>query len=220
MRSNGYSAIKDQIIKLELRPGQKITENELAERFQVSRTPIREAISRLSQEGLIDVYPQRGTFVSLIDEEHVEEGRFMREHMEIAVVKLACKKLSATELQDLSENLLLQEMSVKEKNYQRIFQLDEDFHRIIFAGCKKQRTWQSVQSMMVNLNRTRMLSLASEYNWEMILDQHKKIYEAIKQWQPEKAEYIMQEHLSLVNIDLAELKERYAGYFQKQSINK
>ncbi|MFB5662231.1 GntR family transcriptional regulator [Alteribacillus sp. HJP-4] len=206
--------IKDQIIRLELIPGQKVSENRLAESLEVSRTPVREAFVRLSQEGLIDVYPQRGSFISLINEEYVEEGRFMREHMEIAVVKLACSHMPKDHLQHLSENIVLQKNSVKEKNHQRLFQLDEEFHQTIFSGCKKVRTWQTVQNMMVHLNRTRMLSLASELNWEMLVEQHTDILAAIKNQDAGKAEKLMKEHLTLVNIDLEDLKTQYASYFK------
>lgn len=213
-RTNTYNTIKDKIIKLELKPGQRVSENKLAETLEVSRTPVRESFVRLSQEGLIDVYPQRGTFISLIKQEDVEEGRFMREHMEIAVVKLACQTINGTYLQHLSENLLLQDNSISEKNHQRLFQLDEEFHHTIFIGCNKERTWQAVQNMMVHLNRTRMLSLASELNWEKIVNQHKEIVEAIKSQNEKEAERIMREHMALVNIDLASLKMNYSNYFE------
>ncbi|MDX6152250.1 GntR family transcriptional regulator [Marinococcus sp. PL1-022] len=213
-RSNTYKTIKDKIIKLELKPGERVSENKIAETLEVSRTPVRESFVRLSQEGLIDVYPQRGSFISLIKEEDVEEGRFMREHMEIAVVKLACQNINSTFLQHLSENLLLQDNSISEKNHQRLFQLDEEFHHTIFIGCNKERTWQSVQNMMVHLNRTRMLSLASELNWEKIVTQHKEIVEAIKNQNETEAERIMREHMALVNIDMASLKTNYSNYFE------
>lgn len=213
-RSTTYNIIKDKIIKLELKPGERVSENKIAETLEVSRTPVRESFVRLSQEGLIEVYPQRGSFISLIKEEDVEEGRFMREHMEIAVVKLACKNINSTYLQRLSENLLLQDHSILDKNHQRLFQLDEEFHHTIFAGCNKERTWQAVQNMMVHLNRIRMLSLASELNWEKIVTQHKEIVEAVKNQNEKEAERIMREHMDLVNIDMASLKMNFGNFFE------
>lgn len=213
-RSTTYNIIKDKIIKLELKPGERVSENKIAETLDVSRTPVRESFVRLSQEGLIEVYPQRGSFISLIKEEDVEEGRFMREHMEIAVVKLACKNINSTYLQRLSENLLLQDHSILDKNHQRLFQLDEEFHHTIFAGCNKERTWQAVQNMMVHLNRIRMLSLASELNWEKIVTQHKEIVEAVKNQNEKEAERVMREHMDLVNIDMASLKMNFGNFFE------
>lgn len=214
--SNAYSVIKEQIINLELEPGEKISESELGSRLEVSRTPIREAFKRLAQEGLIDIYPQRGSFVSQIDESYVEEGRFMREHMELAVIELACQKIPNDYFLDLEESILLQEKSVEAKNYKRLFQLDEYFHQVFFLRCDKERTWTAVQNMMANLNRTRMLSLASEFNWEMIVLQHKQILEAVAKKDPDKAKAIMKEHLTMVNVDITKLKLQYGSYFKNK----
>lgn len=87
-----YQILKEEIIKLHLEPGLNISEKGISEKFNISRTPVREAFLLLSQDGLLDIYPQKGTFVSLIDLDAVEEARFLRECVERAVVKLACKK--------------------------------------------------------------------------------------------------------------------------------
>lgn len=86
-----YEELKSQILNLQLAPGTSISEKEMSEKFNVSRTPVRESFLRLSREGLLNVFPQRGTFVSLIDLNLVEEARFMREHLERAVIRLACE---------------------------------------------------------------------------------------------------------------------------------
>src|SRR5262249_9041063 len=83
-----YHKLKEQILSVELIPGTNISEKEISVQMGVSRTPVRESFVRLSQEGLLDIYPQRGTVVSLIDLELVEEARFMREQLECAVVRL------------------------------------------------------------------------------------------------------------------------------------
>lgn len=213
-----YSVLKKLIINLDLPPGKKITENEIAEGFKVSRTPVREAFLRLSQEGLIVVYPQRGSFVSLIDLDHVEEAKFMRKHLEPAAAKYASSiEFPRKQLEELEKNLNDQETCVEEENYKKLFDLDGEFHRIIFTGCHKERTWKSLQQMMINLDRIRMLSLASHYNWQIILEQHRKVVQSIRSKNPNQAEQVMLEHMKLVDVDIGDLVQRYPDYFKRRA---
>ena len=99
-----YMELREQILKLQLPPGTPLSENETSLLFKVSRTPVRESFLRLAQEGLVQVLPQRGTFVSLIDTALVEEARFMREQLEKAVILLACSHFPAASLM-LEQNL-------------------------------------------------------------------------------------------------------------------
>src|SRR5689334_11568771 len=96
-----YETIKRNILLLTLEPGQMISEKEIAEKLQVSRTPTREAFIMLAEEDLITVYPQKGSFISLIDIDHVEEARFLRENMEVAILKIACETFTEKELLDM-----------------------------------------------------------------------------------------------------------------------
>src|SRR5699024_6689240 len=99
-----YKTIKKRIIELELKPVQKISEQEIAKELEVSRTPVREAFLKLSQEDLIGIYPQVGTIVSKIDLDLVEEGRFIRENIERAVVREACHKFNEEQFFHLETN--------------------------------------------------------------------------------------------------------------------
>jgi GntR family transcriptional regulator, rspAB operon transcriptional repressor len=213
-REHVYHLLREQILELQLEPGASLSEKEISEKFQVSRTPVREAFLKLSQEGLLEVYPQKGTFVSLIDLGLVEEARFMREQLEKAVVKLACECFPEDKLISLEMNLKMQEICEKQKDYQKLFELDEDFHRTIFQGCNKERIWLAMQPMNTHLNRIRILRLTSNYNWNDILSQHTEIFNAIKDQSPERGVKIMQDHLTLVVIDKEELKKVNPKYFR------
>lgn len=213
-REQVYHMLKDQILSLKLAPGTNISEKEISEQFQVSRTPVRESFLKLSQEGLLDIYPQRGTFVSLIDLDLVEEARFMREQLEKAVIKLACKYLSKDTMIALEMNLNMQRICIKEKDYKKMFELDEEFHRTIFAGCNKEKTWLIIQQMNVHFNRSRMLRLVTDYNWDGILLQHESIFIALQNKDAQEAEQLMEEHLKLVIIDRELLKKEHPNYFK------
>ncbi|WP_419874748.1 GntR family transcriptional regulator [Candidatus Pristimantibacillus sp. PTI5] len=209
-----YIQLREQILKLELPPGTPLSENETSLLFKVSRTPVRESFLRLAGEGLVQVLPQRGTFVSLIDTVLVEEARFMREQLEKAVILLACSHFPELAMQALDENLRLQQACVRNKDDKSMFELDEAFHRILFDGCSKSNTWSIMQQMNAHLNRSRMLRLVDDHNWEPLYEQHRQMAEAIKQRDNETAQQLMTEHLSLNITDQALLKEKYPNYYK------
>lgn len=209
-----YHLIREEIINLNFIPGLGISEKEISEKFDVSRTPVREAFVRLSQERLISIYPQKGTFVSLIDLSSVEEARFMREHLERAVVRLACEEFPKEIFFKLEMNLKFQRMYMENHDNKKIFEADEEFHRLIFEGCNKKIIWATINEMESDFQRIRILRLSSKLNWDHIYYQHKDIYEAIINKKPDLAEEIIIEHLTMVNFDKNELEQDYSSYFK------
>lgn len=209
-----YYTLREEIINLYLEPGTSISEKELSDKYNVSRTPVREALVRLAQEGLVQIYPQRGTIVSLIDLSAVEDGRFLREHLERAVVKEACKEFSQENILALEMNLKLQQMYIENHDDKKMFEADEEFHKTIFEGSNKKRIWNSINDGSTEFQRIRMLRLAADSSWEDILEQHKEIFDAIKNKDPQKAEEYMEEHLNMVTFDKNTVKEIYPNYFK------
>src|SRR5690606_2406407 len=167
-----YEALKEQIIALTILPGTALSENEMAIQFGVSRTPIRESFVRLAQEGLVMVLPQRGTLVSLIDRELVEEARFMRNQLECAVVELACEDISKDTLIQLELNLQQQKLTLQQESVDHMFKLDQQFHALLFAGVHKTNTWNTMSLLTAHLDRSRKLRLLDNYNWRQIYMQH------------------------------------------------
>ncbi|WP_420842468.1 GntR family transcriptional regulator [Halalkalibacter alkaliphilus] len=209
-----YTILRENIISLKLEPGLNISEKEISDMLKVSRTPVREAFVKLVQDELLEVYPQRGSFVALIDLKHVEEARFIREHLERAAIELACSVFPPEYVQKLEFNFYIQKRCVEMKDYKKFFELDEEFHETISEGCGKKRIWNIIQQMNVHLNRVRMLSLTEEHNWDTILQQHEEMIHAIREKNAVKAKMIITEHLTLVNEDQGKLKERYPMYFK------
>lgn len=209
-----YAKLKQQIVSLELPPGTALSEKEMSLTFEVSRTPVRESFVRLAQEGLLLVLPQRGTLVSLIDSDLVQEAHFMREQLEKAIVRLACEHFPEEKLLDLEQNLAAQKQCIDQHDSKNMFELDEWFHRILFEGCRKQSTWNVIQQMNANLNRSRVLWLHSDPNWEHLYEQHRGIVNAIRSQDANSAEQIMRKHLSLSISSLMVLKEKYPDFFK------
>lgn len=207
-----YQTIKQQILNLELKPGTKISEKEISVALEVSRTPVRESFLKLAQEELLQIYPQSGTIISLIDLDYVEEDRFMRESIERSVVRLACE--SFTEEYSMETNLMMQELCLEKGDNSKLFELDEHFHRILFEGSKKNRTWQMLHQMNNHLNRFRFLRGSSAMDWTILVSQHKEIFQLIKEKEPERADEIMANHLRLALTEKVVLKERYPDFFK------
>ncbi|MEN6621396.1 MAG: GntR family transcriptional regulator, partial [Smithella sp.] len=155
-----YRFLKENIMSLKLPPGSTLSEKDISNLLNVSRTPVREAFIQLSQEYLLDILPQKGTYVSLIDLENVEESRFLRETVEMAVIEIACREFPQEQLFELQSYLTLQELCIQEKNNLRFFAIDEALHGAIFSGCHKARIWSMIQQMNTHYNRVRMLNIA------------------------------------------------------------
>ncbi|MDC3416909.1 GntR family transcriptional regulator [Aquibacillus sp. 3ASR75-54] len=209
-----YETIKEKIINWDLEPGTKISEKEIASQLQVSRTPVREAFLKLAQEELLGVFPQSGTIVSQIDLALVEEGRFVRQKIERAIVEEFCANSTQEQLFLLESNLAMQELCLEKGSHHRLFELDEEFHRIMFESCKKVRTWKMIRQMNSHFDRLRVLRLASNTHWDGVVSQHKKIFEYLELKDVDAAAKEISDHLDLVNYEKDELKLRYPGYFK------
>ena len=208
-----FRTILDNLVNLVLPPGSAVSENDVAAALGTSRTPVREAFIRLAQDGLLVVYPQKGTYVSLVDEHRVEEGRYMRLCLEMHTMELACEIRTPENLVALETNLRLQRLAVDEKKPSRFFCLDEDFHRLVFAACGKERIWEAIRKMSSHFDRVRMLSLHAT-DWEKIIAQHHFLLEVISTRNHWKAREAVSEHLTKVNYDLGKLRREYPSYFR------
>ncbi|ANA81227.1 transcriptional regulator, GntR family protein [Paenibacillus vortex V453] len=212
-REYSYHLLKDRILHLELEPGTKISEKEIADELNVSRTPVREAFMKLAEEELLDIIPQSGTIVSRINLRHVEEGRFIREKIEKEIVALACDFFPEQFRFRLETNIALQDVCAGNHNFYKLFELDEEFHQILFEGVQKERTWKMLQQLNIHFNRLRLLRLSKDSNWENIISQHKEMYQLIVNKKAEQAMKVMESHLRLVVVEQDILREKYPHYF-------
>jgi len=214
-----YDQIKEEILKLKLLPGTKISEKSMSELLQVSRTPIREAFLKLAQEELLTIIPQSGTFVSLINLELAEEARFVREIMEKTIVGLCCEKLTDETIFRLEINVKMQELLISNQagrqEVEKFMDLDESFHKELFVCCGKERTWNMIQSMAGHLNRFRMLRLkdTKSLDWDLLINDHKEIYQATREKNKTKAEKLMSEHMRLMLSEKDILLQEFPDYF-------
>jgi GntR family transcriptional regulator, rspAB operon transcriptional repressor len=211
-----YRVIKANIMSLNLRPGQVISEIDLAAALEISRTPVREVLAMLKEEHLVEVYPQVGTYVSKINLQLIEEAAFMRFTLEKEVLKLACASFPAEELLELKKNAALQKLLLGQEGQAPEFhKLDTEFHHIIFRGNKKENVWTSITRLSTHYNRIRLLS-EMERSYDDTIRQHLRIVEIIENKEMENAERMYQEHILSPMKNWEALYHRdspYASYF-------
>lgn len=211
-RSYALRVLLHNIISLELAPGSSVSENELSLALDISRTPVREALIELGKMGLVDIQPQRGSYITKIDYELVEESRFMRLVLENAVLKLVCGGISQEYTNRLADNLKEEAQCLKTEAYARLFELDTDFHRILFLSVGKGRTYGIIHSQMVHFDRLRALSLKS-LKPDKIVEDHENILYSISRQDSELAEMLMTRHLTRHRVEKSDLLKLYPDYF-------
>lgn len=213
-REFALRVIKNNIIRLELAPGSHVSEKNLADEMGLSRTPVREALIELAKGGIVEIYPQRGSVVALIDYSLVEEARFMRSVMENAVVRLVCEMASPEDILKLEENLKLQEFYLDSTDNGRLMELDDGFHKLLFDIARKSQSYLLMQNLTLHFDRVRNMALSAVKELKIVQD-HQAIVAAIRQHDAEKAGGLMEIHLSRYKIDEEAIRRKYdAKYFK------
>ncbi|MFI1096999.1 GntR family transcriptional regulator [Streptomyces sp. NPDC020917] len=182
-RTRTSDLVHDELVSairtLHLAPGSSLSETEIAERLHVSRTPVREAIARLADAGLVHVVPQVGTRVGLIRLWDVEEARFVRESLEVSAFEAACGS-SALDVGRLRALLDQQEESYRADDHDAFFLADEALHAEVFALSGYLRAWQAVQRMKLQLDRLRRLAQPDTASMRDLIDEHRLIVDALE----------------------------------------
>ncbi|MDO5300456.1 MAG: GntR family transcriptional regulator [Clostridia bacterium] len=194
--------LKANIVSMELKPGAMVSENELAAQMGLSRTPVREALMDLSQFHVVDVLPQRGSRITLIDYALVEEARFARQVLEVAILEQVCERATPADISQLRQNVRLQ-MLTQEPDMGgslNLMELDDAFHQILFRIAHKENTFRMLSGMTIHFDRVRALSLTVVKDHKIIAD-HQAICESIAARDVERAKEIMVKHLSRVHVD-------------------
>lgn len=211
-----YKVLKKNILNLNIEPGTELKEAELGNVLNVSRTPIREAFIRLSEERLIKSFHKRGTSVSHISFSRVEEGLLIRAELEKSILKLACDKFSEKQLVRLKENLAGQKILAEiVQDYQNFHRFDNIFHSIIFEEVDKKGIWELIEKHCSDYHRTRVLmDTIEKINISRLLSEHENIINIIENKQREKIDEIINKHICSINENFDVIKNRYKLYFE------
>ncbi|ORM68696.1 GntR family transcriptional regulator [Pantoea wallisii] len=209
-----YRYLRKDIVTCAIHPGSLLSEKEVSARFNVSRQPVREAFIKLAEAGLVQVLPQRGTFVRKISAQRVADGRFIREAVEIAVVRRAALEIGLAGLMALEHNLQLQRLAAERHDSQAFLTLDDEFHRLIAEGIDCLLAWETVENIKATMDRVRFLTLSEVSPPESLIQQHEEIYQALKAKDVDGAEAAMRRHLQEMILTITPIAERNSAWFE------
>ncbi|MFD1672106.1 GntR family transcriptional regulator [Agrilactobacillus yilanensis] len=214
MQHQAYLEISKRIMHSSYAPGDKISESSLEKDLDLGRTPIREALIRLRKDGLIEVIPQSGTYVSKINLDVAVNARFVRESIERKVMVEAASKAKTADIRALQNIVKAQHTAIKSNDYEAFFDLDEAFHRSFYEITDKKMVWDWLQTINVQLNRFRWLRLnLASLNWSKLVNDHNQLLAAVKAHEPEEAERLTINHLHLMLDEEQALVAAFPTYF-------
>lgn len=201
------------IVNAELKPGEKLLDQEMCEALKVSRTPFREAELELAQRRLIDIRPKIGTYVSYIDVTLVEEVRHLRSVLEAELAVIACGMLGQKETDQLWENLAVWKLYIDRKQEDKIFLLDKQFHGMLYQMCSRNYWYELVESVAPHFDRTTVLSFRCKPMEHILLD-HEEIIRAIENRDRAQAAETARRHLTRYTENIDVIRREYPGYFK------
>lgn len=212
-----YRVLKENIMNLSLKPGEEISEIEIGEALNVSRTPVREAIVKLKEEKLINVFPQKGSLVSRMNLKLIEEAAFLREICDKEILKMVCQENEKENLlKELKKNLEYQKIAVEyDENTYEFFRLDNLFHKIIYDHCDKTNIWKVIQRLSTHYDRLRLFDTLEKMNFLEIINQHEGIISVLENAEKEKVDYIVENHLFNFKKILNNFREKFPNYFDE-----
>lgn len=207
--------LRDAILHMQIPPGALIAEAAVGRRYAASRTPVREALSRLREDGLVITLASRGNFVTRLSEARIREARFIREAIELAAVDHLCREGIADDFADrLIDTLKKQRDNVDDDGASVFHALDDQFHLELARATGFDRMVRLLGQEKMVLDRLRVLSLADHVHRRKILDQHAGILEAILKRDGNTARALMEAHLNVILETLAQVCARHGDYFE------
>ncbi|WP_426622960.1 GntR family transcriptional regulator [Leifsonia sp. McL0607] len=212
-RGRVLAQLRQRIVSLDLAPRTSLSENDLASELGVSRTPVRESLIILREEGLVRVYPQIGSFVAPIDVGRVAEAQFVREALECAALGEVAPAVSADLLTALDESLEAQRIAAREGDSERFFELDEEFHLHLLRLSGHDGIWSTVVAEKTHLDRARRLSLVDARPLDSLIEQHAAVVDAVRDGRVETAVEALREHLRMVFEDIEQIRARHPELF-------
>ena len=210
-RARVYETLRRQVVTLELPPGAALSENELSATLGVSRTPVREALILLAEEGLVQVFPQVGSFVSRVDPRRVADAQFIREAVELAALADLPAHLDPDLVRELQDNVERQRRPGLDAR--AFFDLDELFHASLLQLSGHGNAWPVVQRAKAHLDRARQLGLEEAHVQESRVSEHEEVLRAVLDGRQEEAVDLLRTHLRAVLADVDRVREESPHLF-------
>ena len=207
------SALRDDIVTMVLKPGDVISESDIAGRYGVSRQPVREAFIRLAQQGLLLIRPKRATVVKKISPEGVRQSRFIRESIEVEIIRRLATHPAGDAALVLRELIADQESASTAGDSRKFHTLDELFHRTLARLAGVEYAWQLIDDHKMQLDRVRFLTLGASSS-QVAISEHKGIAATVAAGDVAGAEAAMRAHLARAEVLLTQTIADHPDYFE------
>lgn len=211
-----FEELHQQILSLDLAPGTRMSEAEVAKAFGVSRQPVRDAFYRLSQLGFLLIRPQRATVISKISEVAVLKAKFVRTALEVACMRAAIEVITDAQIDDLDELLAQQQAAVDANERQLFHTLDDTFHRRICEISGHDYVWALIREQKAHMDRVRFLSLSFASN--DAFGDHVMLLEAIRARDPDQAMGLIRHHLWRIKQQIRRIRVEHEAFFEGEEL--
>ena len=195
LRDVVFQTLREAILKGDLRPGERLMELQLAAKLGVSRTPIREAIRMLEQEGLAVTIPRKGAEVARMTEKDMEDVLQIREALDDLAVQVACDKITQEQLERLMATMKNFELAVQAGDLSKIVAYDVEFHDVIYEATDNPKLVILLSNLREQIYRYRVEYLKEKENYPMLIVEHEEIVQALKQKNKERVADAMRNHI-------------------------
>ena len=212
-----YLELRAELVSLQRRPGEPVSEAEIALFYGVSRTPVREAILKLADEGLVEVFPQSGIFVSRIPLAALPEAIIVRRALEATTAQMAAERATASQILALHSILERQREANAEKDREAFHQADEKFHATIAEVAGYPGIWTLIQQVKVHVDRYRRLTLPQQGRIPRVIAEHEAVLNAIEAHDPAGARIAMESHLENLLSNISTTQTINPGFFDQRS---
>ncbi|MBB3454347.1 DNA-binding GntR family transcriptional regulator [Rhizobium sp. BK313] len=212
-----HRQLRDWIITGQLKTGAILSEPRLADLFGISRTPIREAMKKLEEESLLDIFPQVGSMVAPIEIDIVRDSQFIRETLEVRTIELATENVTSSNIATLRGIIERQRVLVEAKDPHGFFVADDELHDTFMRIAGRPSVWSLLTTTNAHLNRVRYLSL-EDLSWlRMVFEEHCDIVEAVAAHDVDRATHSMRDHLRSVLAAVERVAIAYPEYFKQEN---
>ncbi|WP_281857968.1 GntR family transcriptional regulator [Litoreibacter halocynthiae] len=209
-----YTALRNKILTMSFEPGAVLRKGALCEQLGVSRSPVTEALNKLSSDGLVDIIPQSATRVSQFSMFELRQESFLREAVEVAAVAKVALDRTDEQLTILSRNLKMQGLLVEDEDFEGFFEADLEFHELILAFTGFPKVAITAGQMSLQLRRARMLVLPEPGRPAEAVSEHEKILASIKARDADAARSAMSLHLRQLITRIEPLERQHPEYFR------
>ena len=211
--------LKQEILDLRLKPGQMISENDVCDRFGVSRTPVREALRLLQEQGFVETVPYRGTYVTLLSLDNIKQMIYMRVAVETMVLRDFIAVQSPMVMEDIRHQIAKQQALIQEKDFEpeQFYRMDARMHSIWFTAVRRQKLWEMLQAQQLHYTRFRMLDFITETDFTRIIGEHKELFGLIEARDERGVEASLKEHLYYSRKRMRKsIEVDYKDYFEEE----